>query len=379
MSVDTTFLKKTLLDLITLDTQTCQQNNKSATDYIVNICRDNLNLETEVYPYSVNSKKVNILAYKKIGFTTLLNGHIDTVDVGKESTWNYPPFGKEVVVDDETRIYGRGSCDMKCGLATIFSCFKTMIENGKNIDDIALFITCEEEIGLQGCTDFLRHHKSKLSSVKTIIITEPTGLQVGESQNGCLWVNMKSFGKAAHGCNIASGVNAIDAMMDLNYVLKEAMQRNMFVEDLTMNIGTIKGGEQVNIVPDECIETIDFRFTPKLNAFDVRDFLDDVTRQMNDISMAQYEYSVSVENSSFICKHDNHILLRLKEYLEKNGELKVNNMLYCTDGSILKKMLGNVDIIIYGPGDTTLMHKPNEYVVFEDVIKCSEALVNILS
>ncbi|EDR22053.1 acetylornithine deacetylase, putative [Entamoeba dispar SAW760] len=289
MSTTLDYVKTILEQMVAIDSQSSKDSHEEITQYMTSLLKNDLGLIVEVVPYSKNPHKHNIIAYKKLGFKVVLCGHLDTVDIG--SGWTKEPLKCTTeVVDDKTYIYGRGTSDMKGGNAVIIATLKRLIEDSNNIDDIAIFFSTEEEIGVRGCQDFMVSHKYFFESVETFVVLEPTNLYIGSGQNGHYWVKYTCHGKSANIIEAHTGVNAIEGMTDLNCVLKESITAPDLNGYVTLNIGTIEGGEKVNIVPDLCVETVYYQFGPNVFGKDLEEIIKQTIDQMNEISYAQYEY-----------------------------------------------------------------------------------------
>nr|BAN39587.1 acetylornithine deacetylase, putative [Entamoeba histolytica] len=377
MSTTLGYVKTILEQMVAIDSQSSNENHEEITHYMTSLLENDLGLIVEVVPYSKNPHKHNIIAYKRLGFKVVLCGHLDTVNIG--SGWTKEPLKCTTeVVDDKTYIYGRGTSDMKGGNAVIIATLKRLIENNNNIDDIAIFFSTEEEVGVRGCQDFMVSHRHMFESVETFVVLEPTNLYVGSGQNGHYWVKYTCHGKSAHGCMPQDGLNAIDGMADLNCVLKEAITAPDLNGHVILNIGTIEGGDKVNIVPDLCIETVYYQFAP--NVFDkhLEETIKQTIDQMNEISYAQYEYEFISKISAIKCRSTNVLLNKLSEYMKSINQFKEVSLPYGSDAAVFKKEFPSSDFIIFGPGTVEQMHKTDEFVVLEHLNIAIEALVTAL-
>ena len=140
-------------------------------------------------------------------------GHLDTVPAGDLNNWSYDPFGAEEI---EGFIYGRGSADMKGGVAACLGALKSLNDSvdANNIGYQIVFLgTSDEEIGLGGAKAVM--NLGTMNNADFLIVTEPTALNVGISEKGVLWFKIQSFGKAAHGSTPEKGINAIEELAQL--------------------------------------------------------------------------------------------------------------------------------------------------------------------
>ncbi len=206
----------------------------------------------------------NLLAEKrwgKGGRTLIFNGHLDVVPAGKASQWRYPPFQGKLVGG---RIYGRGSSDMKSGIASFIHALSTIERSRIPLHQGAVIlhlVSDEESHGHQG-TGFLTQRKGIRGDAA--LVGEPTSLQPVIAQKGALWIRILTLGKSAHGSKPHLGVNAIEKMTELVRRLNSIPlgKEHPLLGKPTLSIGTIQGGTKINIVPDRCEIEVDRRMVP---------------------------------------------------------------------------------------------------------------------
>lgn len=219
------------------------------------------------------------------GFRVVLNGHIDVVPVGDLAGWDFDPFGGEITED---RILGRGTSDMKCGLATLMYCMCLLNQSGAELaGDIRLHVVCDEEIAGKG-TEWLCEN-GYAEGADAVIIGEPTGRDTIEiGQKGILHLTIHAAGVPGHGSTgNYKGENAIlklcrvlPHVVDLievpgHFLPEQATalansrriaERTIPVEGvgnvidhLAANVGMIEGGTKINMVPDHASAQVDVR------------------------------------------------------------------------------------------------------------------------
>ena len=134
--------------------------------------------------------------------------HLDVVPAG-ESKWQHPPFD---AVESEGRIYGRGSADMKGGIASVVTAVRQVVESGVKLQgDIIFFAAAGEETDSCGARRFVSNW-SEMPSLAGVVIPEPTDFEIVTAHRGILWLKVKTSGKAAHGSAPQLGINAITSM-----------------------------------------------------------------------------------------------------------------------------------------------------------------------
>jgi succinyl-diaminopimelate desuccinylase len=206
----------------------------------------------------------NLLAEKRWGRggrKLIFNGHLDVVPAGKASQWKYPPFQGKLA---KGKIHGRGSSDMKSGIASFLHALSTLERSEIPLHQGAVvlhLVSDEESHGHQGMGFLTQRERIQGDAA---LVGEPTGLQPVIAQKGALWLRILTVGKSAHGSRPHLGVNAVEKMMKLIERLRllPLEKDHPLLGKPTLNIGTIHGGTKVNIVPEDCVIEVDRRMLP---------------------------------------------------------------------------------------------------------------------
>ncbi len=304
--------------------------------------------------------------------TLIFSGHFDTVPVGNVE-WTYPIFEGRRVGD---RIYGRGSSDMKSGVAAMIIAMESIQKAGIKLNGTLQFVgTVGEEVDCIGAKTVVK--KGQIDLATAIVISEPTSNQPVIAHKGVLWLKISMFGKTAHGSMPSLGINAILAM---NEFINEINIYDIRYDEhdilggSTLNIGTINGGVGTNVVPDECTITIDIRTVPGQSHFEItegiKETLNSVSQKMN-VSFAMEVINdmrcvYTSQDHSFI-----ELAVKTAQCLNAKKNLVPGGVNYYTDGSVYKGHLPDVPILIYGPGEPKLAHQPDEWV---DIRKYVESI-----
>lgn len=192
----------------------------------------------------------------------LLEAHTDVVSV---SGMTIPPFDPEI---REGRLYGRGSCDTKGGLAAMVAAMKA-IRKGDRIPplDVWLAAVVDEEHAFRGVLAALEWFRNREVAFAGALVAEPTELALVTTNKGVLRWRIETLGRAAHSSKPWLGENAISSMAALVARLDAfheelAGKTHPLVGPATCNIGTISGGDQVNFVPERCTISLDRRMLP---------------------------------------------------------------------------------------------------------------------
>ncbi|MBI5396401.1 MAG: ArgE/DapE family deacylase [Verrucomicrobia bacterium] len=190
--------------------------------------------------------------------------HTDTVSV---AGMTIEPF-KPVVRGD--KLYGRGAADTKGSLAAFLAAMERAARSrAAREHDIYLIALMGEESGNDGAKFLMRHKWPKLlGKLDFVIVGEPTELDIVNAHKGSLWFRATTRGRACHGAMPEHGENAITKMtriigrLERDFMPRLARRRHPVLGCATMNIGTIRGGTKVNIVPDRCAMEVDLRTLP---------------------------------------------------------------------------------------------------------------------
>jgi len=191
------------------------------------------------------------------GRSLILNAHIDTVESGEPARWTHPPFAAEIV---DGRLYGRGACDMKGGLATNLFALAALRAAGcqPRGDVIVESVVSEEDGGAGALATILRGYRADAA-----IITEPTRLAVVPAQGGSLVFRLHVPGRAAHACVRDEGVSAIEkfaglhrALLDFEAARNAAIAHPLYAgiaNKVPINIGKVRGGAWPSSVPESLV------------------------------------------------------------------------------------------------------------------------------
>ena len=259
--VDRSRLIRLLQKLISIDSQ----NPDSTEERIARFAADYLS-KLGLKPRLVEFKKgrSNLIVTLKGGGkgkrgSLLISPHLDTVPAG--SSWSFPPFAGTL---SGGRIYGLGSTDCKGNLACAIEVMNSLIEDKRELAfDLILAATADEESGSgQGLIPLL---KKDILRPDAALILDADDFAIVITQKGLVHLRVKIKGKKAHGAYPWLGRNAINIAVDILKDLKETRfkaRKNNYLRAPTVNIGTIRGGDKVNVVADHCEFELDFRFLP---------------------------------------------------------------------------------------------------------------------
>ncbi len=257
--------KKELVDLtiqlVQIPTENPPGNEKAAAQFLKPLLsKMGFKIKTVLSPKG----RWNLLAEKRWGRggrRLIFNGHLDVVPVGDSSQWKHPPFQGRLI---KGKIYGRGSSDMKSGIASFIHALSAIERSKIPLHQGAVLlhlVSDEESHGHQGMGFLTRREGIRGDAA---LVGEPTDLQPVIAQKGALWLRILTIGKSAHGSKPHLGVNAVEKMMNLIERLHSIPleKEHPLLGKPTLNVGTIQGGTKVNMVPEGCEIEVDRRMVP---------------------------------------------------------------------------------------------------------------------
>ncbi len=299
--------------------------------------------------------------------------HLDVVGAG-ETKWEKPPF---VAVESNGKIYGRGSTDMKGGIAAAVTAIRQIVDSGTKLQgDIILFGAAGEETDSCGAKRFISNG-GRLPEFIGVVIPEPTDFAIVTAHRGMLWLKVVTKGKAAHGSTPQLGVNAITSM---RYVLDELENYEIPAEphkllgQCSMSVNTMTGGEALNVVPDKCSIGIDIRTLPKQNNQDIITDLEKIFAKLKSDN-PQFDAEVGVERQVQPLETDCGCDF-VKDFCSAFGTNKTVAVGFTTDGPHFSSL--GAPVVIFGPGKPEVCHKPDEYIEIADLEKAVEYYKNII-
>ncbi len=299
------------------------------------------------------------------------NGHLDTVPYGKPEEWDSDPA---VPCERDGFLYARGASDMKGGLAAMAYALCAFKRSGKRVPVTIRFIgTCDEEKGGLGAEAVLK--EQLLGKPCGILIGEPTGCLAGVAQKGCLWLEIRAQGRTSHGAYPGEGCNAVELGAALagrigDYVRGYA---HPVLGSSTAQITRLSGGLAPNLTPDACTILMDIRMVPGLTAdmvlLKARELLEEQNRQREQAAggeacpAAEFRADFSVLNSRRAVEiaPDHGMAACLRESLAARGmDTGLTGINYFTDASVLARDDMELPVLLFGPGEPDMAHKPNE-------------------
>jgi len=300
--------------------------------------------------------------------------HLDVVPPG-EGQWKYPPFS---AAENEGKIFGRGSADMKGSIAALATAVEQFSAEGAQLKgDIIIAAVAGEETDSCGIKRFIADYKDKLPPVAGVIVAEPTNFEVITAHRGLLWLEVITKGKTAHGSMPHLGVNAINSMrLFLDELEKINLSANIhpLLGGCSMSVNTISGGKAVNVIPDLCSVKIDIRTVPNQSHAEIVKKFESVFSRVKK-THPEFDAEVKVIRDVEALETDSDSGF-VRQFCSVVDCQKTTTASFCTDGPFLTGL--GAPVIIFGPGNSELAHKPDEYIELTDLEKAVSTYTIIL-
>jgi succinyl-diaminopimelate desuccinylase len=334
------------------------------------------------------SNVIGSLGEKRPGQKSLLlEGHTDVVTEGDPAEWSHPPFGADLV---DGRIYGRGTADMKSGLAAAMVAAAAFRRAGVALrGKLVVGALVDEEDGMIGvrhlCTTAVGRE------LDAAIICEPEDNEICLEQRGVVWARFRVRGKMAHGAMPEAGINPIAclgrllaAAPGLERRLRKACEKSRYLRPPTVTPTVIQGPPprigvpQSNVIPAVAETTFDIRLTPGIDDDRIRAELEAICREA-----AAGQPGIKVEwepvNAFRLAtKVDrSEALVEAMVRGVKQGARRApryGGVPGSTDGTILRMQLG-IPIVTCGPGDRLIPHQVDEWVSADQIVEAAKIYV----
>jgi len=297
-------------------------------------------------------------------------GHIDTVPLGAQP-WSKDPFAGEI---GDGRLYGRGSSDMKSGVAAFVTAALELARLPRPAAGLVLVITAGEETGCEGAYHLARQ-EGVLGKAGAVVVGEPTANYPYVGHKGALWLEARSRGVTAHGSMPEKGVNAIykaaravAKLEDFGFNLAPHPEMG----SPTLNVGTIRGGLNINSVPDETVVGIDIRTIPGQAHRDLQESIRSYLGDDADVSLLIDAQGVWTDPADGWMQEVFGIMDGIL------GEVpEPRAATYFTDASVLTPAYDGAPTVILGPGEPAMAHQTDEYCMVDRIDQAFEAYKRI--
>lgn len=316
---------------------------------------------------------VGVLKGSGGGKSIMLNGHIDTVGA---DYMTIDPFDPKI---EGTKLYGRGSYDMKGGLAASMGAVEDLVESGVELKgDIVLAGVCDEEYASIGT-----EHLMKNTKVDAAIIGEPTEFNILIAHKGFAWIDLVTHGFAAHGSAYKIGV---DAIVKMGHVLigLEALQsilleeKHPLVGPGSVHASIIEGGRELSTYPDRCKLEIERRLIPGETREDVDEEMKNLLISLSEGDPKfKAEYEITFYRGPMEVSRDEEICKLLHE--ESTKVLGIEPMFVGGAGWLDTQIISEYGIpaVAFGPSGEGA-HAAVEWVDIDSVYKAAQVQIEAI-
>ena len=300
-----------------------------------------------------------------------LTGHLDVVPLGTRK-WSKDPFAGEA---DGDKLYGRGTSDMKAGIAGMVVAACSLSKELNNTPGIVLVLTAAEEGGCVGSRHLAALPKL-MGKAGAIVVGEPTSNYPMVGHKGSIKLHAAFKGVSAHGSMPQLGVNAIYKAAKAITSLEEfrfGVPEHPVMGLPTMNVGTVEGGSGVNLVPDLARIGVDIRTVPGTDHADLLSRLKELLSEGEVEVFADSQAVWTEPNEAWVQR----VFEICKPILKESPVART--MPYMTDAANLRKVYANAPTVVLGPGEASMAHQTDEYCnmerirqsvqIYEEIIK----------
>jgi len=320
------------------------------------------------------------------GRRLILSGHLDVVPPGDPASWTVDPWGAEI---REDRLYGRGACDMKGGVAAILAAVRSLGVDGSlhRLDgELMVVLVPSEEDGGQGTLGAIRSG----ATADMAIITEPSQLDVVVAHAGAITFRLTVPGRAAHASQRREGISALDKLFELTRALEgDERRRNDAETDPLMTalglpyptiIGIVEGGEWASTVLDKVVAYgrygVKLGQSPAEAEADLRVSIAEACA--TDGFLRDHPATVEITGGRFGSARvpsDHPLPTGLADVVERvTGRRPA--LLGEPYGADMQMFVnhGDTPCVIFGPGDVRVAHSADEHVPLDEVETCARVL-----
>ena len=314
------------------------------------------------------------------GRTLLFEGHTDVVTEGDEQAWTVDPFGAEL---RGGRIYGRGSADMKSGVAAMLFAADAVIRAGSFPGRLVVAALVDEEGMMAGVRDFVA--RGHADGIDGAICCEPEGGEICTTAKGALRLRIDLTGKMAHGAMPFEGRNpnravaaVIAALTDLEQRLHEAHGEHEHLGRPWITPTVLRAGTpaQMNVVPGTSTLWVDVRTVPSVDHDELLASMTDLAADACGASGVTSQVTAIDDRPPVELAPDDPLVRAVWDAhtAVATTPARLGGVPGTTDGTMLTALAG-VPTVVYGPGGKWIAHQANEYVEVADIVEHASVYV----
>ncbi|HEV7887336.1 MAG TPA: M20 family metallopeptidase [Acidimicrobiales bacterium] len=306
--------------------------------------------------------------------TLVVNGHLDVVPVDF-SGWKHDPFRPAEV---DGRLYGRGTADMKGGIAAAIEALHALRRAGRTpACNIVFHLVADEERGGALGTDALVAAGHMQGDA--CLVPEPTGMNVCVAERGLLVATITVHGTPAHGSEPRNGVSAIEQAASVVLALHAADfggPEHPLLGRPTCNVGVIQGGSGHNTVAEQCVLQADRRLLPGVTQ---QQAVDELRARIDAIGHPDLRYDIEVTTFGEASELDPAapFAAQVAQAVSATGPTpKTIGMSFTTDARFVRNQAG-IPAVVCGPGDVAQAHVHDEFVAVDALVHAAAAYAEL--
>jgi len=303
----------------------------------------------------------------------ILSGHVDVVPV-EGQPWSTDPFEATVI---DGKVYGRGSSDMKGFCACVLAAVPKMVESTLAMPLHILF-SYDEEVGCIGVRGAIEEIVDWPIKPRACIVGEPTMMQVVLGHKSKRSIRVTVRGKTGHSSLAPNYVNAVEyaarltvAISDIgrDFAANGAVDPLYDVGHTTAHVGMLRGGTQLNIVPDEAVFDFEFRAIREDDADALVERIETYAREELEPAMQAVHPDTGIDFHTISgvdgldTAPDADVVSFAKSLARRNDHAKVA---FGTEGGLFQTM-ADIPTVVIGPGDIGRAHKADEYIGLDEI------------
>ena len=311
---------------------------------------------------------VSLIPRGPVRRTVLLAPHLDTVGFPALDDLLQPRI-------NGGRLRGRGACDTKGCVAAMFSALCSLARSGRRPEETEIrFIgLVDEENGQLGSRFYATHTRP----ADLAIVGEPTRLEVVSAHKGDVWLELRTRGRSAHGATPHLGINAVHRMaravhtLETTYAASLRRRRHPLLGHATINVGSIRGGTQPNIVPEECVISIDRRTLPGETEASVKR---EIRSALRAAGVQAAFHPLRLAPCPPLETDPEHPLVQ--SLLQAAGRKRTTGVHYFCDAAPLAA--GGTPSVVFGPGNIRQAHTRDEWITLASLDRGTAILERFL-
>jgi len=370
-------------DLVQIPSVNPYGNEKECSDYILEWLEGIEGISVKVQ--SVEEHRNNIIIKYPCEHSSLpplvIISHMDTVPA--EGEWSVGPYSGEII---DGKLYGRGSCDMKSGLASTLVALKELAESKTEVKrDIYVIASVDEEGPyMKGAVALIED--GIVPEDAHFLATEPTSLTLSKVHKGTIWYKITVIGKSSHCGNAKLGIDvahaAAECITDLKRNVSKLEYNHEIFGEPTLSVGTIHGGEKTNMVSGSVQFEIDFRLVPPMTQEEAEKIVEQSLKQGcarvtgSNFKIEQFGFArIPLESDE-----NSNLLARIEHAYEASFQTDIGHSGFpaYTDVAMIGLKTGNKNIAVFGPGNLEQAHMIDEYVEVQQIIDCVTVLKKLI-